>query len=64
MLTSIGLMLTWVDSRGCGVGLKERGHTQAGKYLRDQHGLSDWWAQPVTIGYEWERGLRRKESVR
>jgi len=39
-----------------------KGHTQAAKYLRDKHGLSDWWAQAVTIRYEWERGLRRKES--
>jgi hypothetical protein len=44
-------------------GLKEKGHTQAAKYLRDEHGLSDWWAQAVTIRYEWERGLRRKESA-
>jgi hypothetical protein len=45
-------------------GLKEKGHTQAAKFLRDKHGLSDWWAQAVTIRYEWERGLRRKESAR
>jgi hypothetical protein len=45
-------------------GLKQKGHTQAAKYLRDKHGLSDWWAQAVTIRYEWERGLRRKESSR
>jgi len=45
-------------------GLKEKGHTQAAKYLRDKHRLSDWWAQAVTIRYEWERGLRRKESTR
>ena len=39
-------------------GLKAKGHTQAAKYLRDKHGLSDWWAQAVTIRYEWERGRR------
>ena len=44
--------------------LKEKGHTQAAKYLRDKHALSDWWAQAVTIRYEWERGLRGKESAR
>ena len=41
-------------------GRKEKGHTQTTKYLRDQHGLSDWWAQAVTIRYEWEHGLRGK----
>jgi len=45
-------------------GLKEKGHTPAAKFLRDKHGLSDWWAQAVTIRYEWERGLRGKESAR
>jgi hypothetical protein len=41
--------------------VKEKGHTQAAKYLRDKHGVNDWWAQAVTIRYEWERGLRRKQ---
>ncbi len=40
-------------------GLVEKGHTQAAKYLRDHHGLNPWWAQAVTIRYEWERGLRK-----
>ena len=44
-------------------GAKEKGHTQAAKFLREKHGLSDWWAQAVTIRYEWERGLRSKESA-
>ena len=44
--------------------LKGKGHTEAAKYLRDKHGLDDWWAQAVTIRYEWERGLRRKEPSR
>jgi hypothetical protein len=38
--------------------LKEKGHTQAANYLRQKHCLSDWWAQAVTIRYEWEKGLR------
>ena len=45
-------------------GLKTKGHTEAAKYLREKHGLSDWWAQAVTIRYEWEKGLRRNESAR
>lgn len=38
--------------------LKKKGHTSAAKHLREKHGLSDWWAQAVTIRYEWEKGLR------
>ena len=44
--------------------VKAQGHTKAAKYLREKHQLSDWWAQAVTIRYEWERGLRRKKSTR
>jgi len=43
--------------------VKEQGHTKAAKYLRDKHKLSAWWAQAVTIRYEWERGLRRKKTT-
>lgn len=39
-------------------GMKEKGHTLTAKYLRDEYRLSPWWAQAVTIRYEWERGLR------
>ena len=45
-------------------GLKEKGHTQSAKHLRDKYGLSAWWAQAVTIRYEWERGLRHEASAR
>lgn len=38
---------------------KEKGHTQSVKHLREHYRLSPWWAQAVTIRYEWERGLRR-----
>jgi hypothetical protein len=40
--------------------LAEKGHTQAAKYLRQKHGLSDWWAQAVTFRYVWEMGLRHQ----
>lgn len=39
-------------------GASESGHTASAKYLRDEHGVSAWWAQAVTIRYEYERGLR------
>ena len=38
---------------------KEKGHTRTARHLLEEHGLSPWWAQAVTIRYEWERGLRR-----
>lgn len=40
-------------------GAKEKGHTQSAKYLLDYYALSPWWAQAVTIRYEWESGLRK-----
>ena len=43
--------------------LKKKGHTRAAKYLREKHGLSGWWAQAVTIRYEWEHGLRGNKSA-
>jgi len=42
--------------------LKKKGHTQAAKFLREKHGLTDWWAQAITIRYEWENGLRHQAS--
>ena len=40
---------------------KEKGHTASAKHLRDELGVSPWWAQAVTVRYEYARGLR--ESV-
>ena len=39
-------------------GMKEKGHTLSAKHLQQEYGVSPWWAQAVTIRYEWERGLR------
>ena len=39
-------------------GAAEQGHTKTAKYLCDEHGVSPWWAQVVTIRHEYERGLR------
>lgn len=41
-------------------GMKEKGHTLTAKHLGEKYGLSDLWAQCITIRYEWERGLRTK----
>lgn len=35
-----------------------KGHTKMAKYLREEQGVSPWWAQAVTNRYEHERGLR------
>ena len=40
-------------------GAKEKGHAQNVKHLREHYELSPWWAQAVTIRYEWKRGLRK-----
>lgn len=39
-------------------GMKEKGHKAAARYLMEQYGVSPWWAQCITIRYEWERGFR------
>ena len=41
------------------LGMKEKGHTLTAKHLQEQYGISPWWAQAVTIRYEWERGIRK-----
>ena len=41
----------------CGTALWR--HSAVAKHLEHYHGLSPWWAQAVTIRYEWERGLRK-----
>lgn len=46
-----------------GFNVPEHGHTLAAKHLRDEHGVAPWWAQAVTVRYEWERGLRTEPGV-
>lgn len=33
-------------------------HPQIARYLAQEQGVSDWWSQMVTVGYEQARGLR------
>jgi hypothetical protein len=40
-------------------GAAERGHTASARHLRDSYGVSPWWAQAITVRYEYERGLRQ-----
>jgi hypothetical protein len=36
----------------------ERPHREIARYVHDTYGVSGWWAQAVTVGYERIRGLR------
>lgn len=38
--------------------VKRRGHKAAAEHLHAEHGVDEWWAQMVTVGYEQKRGLR------
>lgn len=39
-------------------GAADQGHAESARHLRDAYGISPWWAQAVTVRYEYERGLR------
>ena len=46
----LGLLDAW--------GAAGRTHPEIARHLADEHGLSGWWAQSVTVGYERARGRR------
>lgn len=39
-------------------GAKEKTHKEIAAYLYDEHGVTGWYAQSITVEYERERGLR------
>lgn len=39
--------------------VKKNGHKAAAEHLHAEHGVGEWWAQMVTVGYEQKRGLRQ-----
>jgi hypothetical protein len=43
--------------------VRANGHAAAARHLAVEHGCPDWWCQMVTVGYEQERGLRRKRQA-
>jgi Domain of unknown function (DUF4287) len=47
-----------------GWGAAGRGHGEIVAWLMDEHGVSGWWAQTITVTYERERGLREPGSSR
>jgi hypothetical protein len=40
-------------------GATKRAHTEIARHVQEDHGVSGWWAQTVTVGYERGRGMRR-----
>jgi len=45
-------------------GAVERSHAEIAGWLMEQHRLSGWWTQTITVTYERERGLRAPGSSR
>ena len=43
-------------------GAAGRPHAEIARSLVDEHGLSGWWAQSITVEYEQTRGLREKHE--
>ncbi len=39
-------------------GARNKGHTAAARYLREEHTVSPWYCQGITVAYERARGLR------
>ena len=46
------------------VGATELPHRDIARHLHEEHGVSAWWSQTVTVGYERIRGLRDKGQRR
>jgi hypothetical protein len=38
--------------------VKNHGHAAAAKFLQQKYGVSAWYAQSITVGYEYARDLR------
>jgi hypothetical protein len=38
-------------------------HTEIARHVRDTEGVDGWWAQSVTVGYEWARGMRARHET-
>jgi hypothetical protein len=47
-----------------GWGGAEHSHTDIARFIRDEQGVSGWWAQAVTVGYERARGLRAMHQTK
>ena len=47
-----------------GWGGADRSHTDIARFIREEQGVSGWWAQAVTVGYERARGLRAMHQTK
>lgn len=43
-------------------GARNRTHAEIAQHLAEEHGVDDWWAQSVTVGYERIRGMRKSNE--
>ena len=41
-----------------GFGCKTKGHKSSAAHLHEEHGVTPWWSQTITIEYEVARGIR------
>ena len=44
-------------------GAPDKGHTAIARYLEQELGVSPWWAQTLTVRYEYARGLRQELTM-
>lgn len=44
-------------------GANSHTHTEIARHVRDDLGVDGWWAQSVTVGYEWARGMRARNET-
>ena len=44
-------------------GATEKGHPAIARYLEQEQGVSAWWAQSLTVRYEYARGLRQEVTM-
>ncbi len=44
-------------------GAQRKGHTAAARHLKDDHEVSPWYSQGITVAYERARGLRELNQV-
>jgi hypothetical protein len=47
-----------------GWGGVDRSHTDIARFIREEQGVSGWWAQAVAVGYERARGLRAMHQTK
>lgn len=44
-------------------GATERAHPEIARHLNETYNPGGWWAQGITVGYEWARGMRKRHEL-